>query len=85
MVVLYIIGGCSVATSCDRLNERVVLVLLQLLVLLVAQQHLCIDTGRVGTGLPLGIEGHVIALLLFLAKVGKKTELIITLVLVQVV
>ena len=82
MVVLYVIGIGRVATSCERLDVVVLLVFLQRLVLRVGHHHLSIDAGRVGTWRSFCIERHRIVLLLLLAKVSQKTQLVEGLVLI---
>ena len=85
MVVLDIIGVGGIATSGDRLDVIVLLVLLQVLVLAVAQHHLCEDTSRVGTWLTLGEERHGVLLLLVALKIDQETELVEGLILIEVV
>ena len=85
MMMLDVVGIGGIATGGDRLNEIVLLVLLQTLVLGVAQHHLREDTGRVGARLALGIELHRVLLLLLAFEIDEKTKLVEGLVLIEVV
>ena len=85
MMMLDVVGIGSIATGGNRLNEIVLLILLQALVLGVAQHHLREDAGRVGARLTLGKELHRVLLLLLAFEVDEKTELVESLVLIEVI
>ena len=85
MVVLYIIGIGRIATSRQRFDIVVLLVLLQLLVLGIAQHHLCKHACCIWTRLALIVERHAVLLFLFLVDIGQEAQLVEGLVLIEVV
>ena len=84
-MMLDIIGVGGIATSGDRLDEVVLLILFQTLVLGVAQHHFRKNAGGVGARFALSKERHRILLLFLALEVGQKTELVEGLVLIEVV
>ena len=85
MMMLDVVGIGGIATGGDRFDVIVLLVLLQVLVLGIAQHHLCVDAGRVGARLALSEERHGVLFLLAALKVGQETEFVEGLVLIEVV
>ena len=85
MMVLDVVGIGCVATSRQRFDVVVLLVLLQFLVLGIAQYHLSKDAGRVGARFPFVHQCHRVLLLLLLVKIGQEAELIEGFILVEVV
>ena len=83
MMMLDIIRVGAVATSCDGLDEIVVLVLF--LHLVVADKHLRIDSGGVGAWFAFWREGHLIGGILLALEIGKEAELVERSVLIQVI
>ena len=81
--MLDVIRVGTVATGRDGLNEVVVLIFF--LHLIVADEHLRIDSGRVGAGLAFCRKGHLIGGILLALEVGKETEFVERSVLIQVV
>ena len=85
VVVLDIIGIGRIATSRQRFDIVVLLVLLQLFVLGIAQHHLCKYAGRIWARLTLVVERHAVLLFLLLVDISQKAQLVEGLVLVEVV
>ena len=83
VMVQDMIGIGTVATGRDGFQEVVVLVFF--LYLTISYEQVCIDTGRILTGLALGIEGHSVLFLLLRFQVCQETEFIEAVVLIQVV
>ena len=85
MMVLQIVGVGAIATYCNRFDIVVVLVLL--LHLVVAHQHLGKHTGRVFCGLVAGIakQLYLVLLLLLGLQVDQEAQLVEHLVLIEVV
>ena len=82
-MVLDMVGVGTVATGGDRLDEVVVFVLL--LHLVVAQEHICIDAGRVGAWLALGKERHFVQFRFIAVEVCQEAEFVEGVVLIEVV
>ena len=85
MVVLDIIGVGRIATSRNRFDIVVLLVLFQLLIFGVAQYHFGKDASRIGTRFAFVHQRNGVLLLLFFVKIGQKAELVEGLVLIEVV
>ena len=85
MMVLDVVGIGCVATSRQRFDVVVLLVLLQFLVLGIAQYHLSKDAGRVGARFPFVHQCHRVLLLLLLVKIGQEAELVEGFILIEVV
>ena len=83
VMVQDMIGIGAVATGRDGFQEVVVLVFF--LYLTISYEQVCIDTGRILTGLALGIEGHRVWLLLLRLQVCQETEFIEVVILIHVV